>query len=340
VVTIGKNEGERFRRCLASVLERADPIVYVDSGSTDGSVELAQEKGVEVVELDLSQRFTMGRARNAGFRRLMELAPDLEWVMFVDGDAEVVQGWIDRALDVISADDTLAAVYGTRRERYPEASIYNRLADMDWKGQPGEAMYGVGDMLTRAQAVAEVGGYNEAMMAMEDPEIGVRLRQAGYRLLRLEGPMTIHDADMHRFSEWWKRTVRGGHGYAEAAHLYAKGSERHWAKQVRSNWLWGVALPLAILIPAWPSYGLSLLGLLLYPLQGWRVARGRRKAMGEPARDTRLYALFILLSKFPMAWGQALFWVNRWRGKHATLIQYKPAPSPDLAARTGKESHP
>ena len=37
IVTIGRNEGERLRRCLSSVVGRGMPVVYVDSDSTDGS---------------------------------------------------------------------------------------------------------------------------------------------------------------------------------------------------------------------------------------------------------------------------------------------------------------
>ena len=61
VVAIGRNEGERLRRCLNSVVGRGHTVVYVDSGSTDGSTELARELGADVVELDLSLPFTMAQ---------------------------------------------------------------------------------------------------------------------------------------------------------------------------------------------------------------------------------------------------------------------------------------
>ena len=56
----------RLRQCLLSV--GSATIVYVDSGSTDGSIACAQSLGVESCpELDLSIPFTAARARNAGF---------------------------------------------------------------------------------------------------------------------------------------------------------------------------------------------------------------------------------------------------------------------------------
>ena len=54
-VVIGRNEGDRLVRCLTSLKGQAAPVVYVDSGSTDGSVERARDMGAEVVSLDMSQ---------------------------------------------------------------------------------------------------------------------------------------------------------------------------------------------------------------------------------------------------------------------------------------------
>src|SRR5262245_15725439 len=86
IVTIGRNEGERLRRCLNSLVRHGLPIVYVDSNSNDGSVELARSLGVEVVELDTSRPIGASRARNEGFERLCQIHPDLRFVQFVDGD--------------------------------------------------------------------------------------------------------------------------------------------------------------------------------------------------------------------------------------------------------------
>ena len=132
IVTIGRNEGERLRRCLNSLVGHGLPVVYVDSNSTDGSVELARSMGVEVVELDLSLPFTAARARNAGFARLEQLTPGIGFVQFVDGDCEVVPGWLDRACAVLKERPDVAVVFGRRRERFPDQSIYNCLADIEW----------------------------------------------------------------------------------------------------------------------------------------------------------------------------------------------------------------
>src|SRR5690349_18087871 len=116
VVAIGRNEGERLRRCLESVNEKVAAIVYVDSGSADDSVNLAKSLGVEVVQLDLSVPFTAARSRNAGVKRLLEVKPELAFVQVVDGDCEIVEGWIDRALKAMRDDGhaNVAVICGRR----------------------------------------------------------------------------------------------------------------------------------------------------------------------------------------------------------------------------------
>ena len=63
VIAIGRNEGERLRRCLDSVVGKGFSVVYVDSNSTDGSVDFARSVGAEVVELDMSLPFSAARAQ-------------------------------------------------------------------------------------------------------------------------------------------------------------------------------------------------------------------------------------------------------------------------------------
>src|SRR5438874_4116422 len=145
VVTIGRNEGERLRVCLESALRASRHVVYVDSGSTDGSVAMAKQMGVHVVELDLTIPFTAARARNAGFEKLVEIAPDAEFVQFVDGDCEIVQGWVERAVSECSAKPQAAIVCGRRRERFVRASIYNTLCDIEWNTPVGTARACGGD---------------------------------------------------------------------------------------------------------------------------------------------------------------------------------------------------
>src|SRR5262245_49696920 len=187
-VVIGRNEGERLKSCLGSVSVAA-AVVYVDSGSTDGSAKWAQDQGIEVVELDMGIAFTAARARNAGFQHLRELAPDVLYVQFVDGDCELIEGWPEHAVSFLNSHANIGAVSGRLRERYPERSIYNWLCDREWEGPAGEVRACGGIAMMRAEALAAVGGYRDDLIAGEEPELCVRLRAAGGTVWRLDTAM-------------------------------------------------------------------------------------------------------------------------------------------------------
>jgi len=322
VVVIGRNEGERLRRCLTSLFRWSCPLVYVDSGSSDGSVELATRMGARVVELDMSVPFSAARARNVGFARLRETTPELDLVHFVDGDCEMSADWLRAAESAIRGDATVAVVCGRLRERHPQASIYNRLCDLEWDAPRGFVSSSGGIALMRAQAFADVGGFNPALIGGEEPDLCLRLRQRGHRILRISDEMGLHDANMTRFGQWWRRSMRGGYAYAEGYLLHRHESEAYFGKQTRSNLFWGLLLPTLVLglIPL--TGGWSSLLLLGYPVLGIRVFRsGRRR--GLSSENARLNAAFCVLSKFPSAYGQMRYWVRRARGKRSQLIEYK-----------------
>jgi GT2 family glycosyltransferase len=329
VVTIGRNEGDRLIRCLHSLLAQVPagvPIVYVDSGSTDGSDVAAKALGVEVIQLDLSIPFTMARGRNAGFKHLVAQHPDIDYVQFVDGDCELIAGWMERAIATLDGDEKIAAVCGRRRERFPEASIYNRLADLEWNTPVGEAMACGGDALIRVRAIQQVGGYTESLIAGEEPEMCLRMRQLGWKIQRIEADMTLHDAAMTAFGQWWKRMIRSGWATAAGTDLHGASSERYMVKESRSCWLWAVGIPLvAIALFPWTS-GLSLLLFGLYGLLAWKIYK-YRCSRGDTAKDAGIYAIFCVVGKFAEAIGQVRYWWMRWRGQQATLIEYKAPPS-------------
>ena len=231
-VVIGRNEGDRLARALRSI-GPTHLVVYVDSGSSDGSVELARRLGAHVVLLDPLVPFTAARARNAGARRLAEIQPHLCWVMFMDGDCELLPGFLEAALVSARSDAALAVVAGRRRERCPGHSVYNRLCDDEWDTPVGDAKACGGDALIRLAAFGEVGGYDDRLIAGEEPELCVRLRRACWRVLRIDADMTLHDAAMTRLAQWWKRAKRAGHAYAEGAALHGAPPERHWVRETR-----------------------------------------------------------------------------------------------------------
>ena len=317
-IVIGRNEGARLTACLASLAGRVRRIVYVDSGSADGSPAAAAAAGAAVVTLDPGQPFTAARARNAGLAAAMAADDPPAYVQFVDGDCIVDPGWIAFAAAFLDARPEAAVVCGRRRERFPEASVYNRVIDREWDTPVGEARACGGDALMRAAAVTAAGGYRADLIAGEEPELCLRLRRAGWTVWRLDHPMTLHDAAILRFGQWWRRTRRAGHAFAEGAALHGAGPERHWVAETRRAVLWGAALPLAALAAAAVVHPAGLALMLAWPAQAARLAR--RWGGGRGAWEA---AVLTVIGKPAEAQGAIGFWLGRLGGRRRGLIEYR-----------------
>jgi len=323
VVIIGRNEGTRLARCLDAA-GGAGGLVYVDSGSTDGSCALAAARGASVVALDLALPFTAARARNAGFERALALWPEARLVQFLDGDCELQAGWLEDGARALEAGDRVAVVCGGVRERERERTIYNRLCDLEWQGPPGPARSCGGNAMMRVDAFRQAGGFTAGLIAGEEPELCLRLRRLGWGVLRLPRGMVLHDADMTRFAQWWRRALRAGWAYAEGAALHGAAPERHWVRERRSILAWGLALPAVALLLAWPTRGWSLLLLAGWPALAVRIARRARRDGAAP-RDARLLAGFTVLAKLPQAVGVLQFLAARALGRRRRLVDWRAA---------------
>jgi GT2 family glycosyltransferase len=295
VVAIGRNEGERLRRCLGSIDLVGAPVVYVDSASTDGSSELARGLGAVVVDLDMTRPFTAARARNAGLTALTDRHPALDYVQFVDGDCEFEPGWIAAAMQFLDSRPDVVVVCGRRRERYPEASFYNRLCDAEWNTPVGEARACGGDALIRRAPLVTAGGYTPTLAAGEEPELCLRLRAQGWRVWRLDAAMTIHDAAMHRFRQWWLRAVRGGLGYAQAWRL-TRGPDPLYRRETLRALSWTLGVSAAALAAALAiDVRLIVLAPIVWALQFLRLAyrygpaRGALLLVGKAAETVGIF---------------------------------------------------
>jgi GT2 family glycosyltransferase len=334
VVIIGRNEGERLKACLRSVAGRPCRLVYVDSGSTDGSVAAAQAAGAEVVQLP--PPFTAARARNRGLAKLLEVNPNIEYVQFIDGDVELSPDWLDVARETLRSRPGAAAVCGRLRERHPEHSVYNQLCDLEWDRPAGEVTACGGIAMMRVKALRRIGGFRDALIAGEEPELCLRLRREGWRIVRLDAPMGWHDAEMQHFEQWWRRSARSGHAYAQGAWLHGRSADRYCVRQLGSIVAWAAGLPLAALVAAPFTKGASLLLLGIYPVQWVRIYVKERRR-GRSSANARLIATFTPLGKFAQLHGAARFALDTVRGRASGLIEYKgipaePGPSPIGAA--------
>jgi GT2 family glycosyltransferase len=318
VIAIGRNEGKRLIDCLTSVRSATANIVYVDSGSTDGSVAAAQEIGACVVKLDLTRPFTAARARNEGFATLNTLSPNISYVQFIDGDCTLAQLWIDKALAFMEQRADVAIVCGRRRERDPTASIYNRILDDEWNTPIGEATACGGDALVRVEAFEKVGGFRPWLMAGEEPELCVRLREDGWKIWRLNEEMTQHDAAMHTFTQWWVRSVRSGYGFAEVSRLHRASSHVTWEREIARAAFWAGVLPLVIVAGAL-IHPFALWLTLAYPLHIVRLAIRR----GATSSESWWYAILSVPAKFAQLQGILKFYWRSWRQQTTQLIEYK-----------------
>lgn len=315
IVAIGRNEGERLVRCLASLQATGCAIVYVDSGSTDGSPAAAAACGAEVVALDMARPFTAARARAEGVARLEAIAPALAAVFFIDGDCELEAGFLPVATRFLAHNPAYAVACGRRRERFPDASPYNRLIDREWATPVGEAEACGGDALYRLAAYRAVGGFDAGMLAGEEPELCARLRAAGWRIMRLDEAMTVHDAAMHRFGQWWSRATRSGMGYVQAWRQTSGGGRRGlYGRQIARAFAWAGLLPLLALGLA---VAVSPWWLLLWP--GLAMAQFARVAL----RDGAPAASLAVAGKYAELRGVLRYLGEAGRGTTRDAVTYK-----------------
>jgi glycosyltransferase involved in cell wall biosynthesis len=320
-VVIGRNEGERLVRCLKSLQTSISTIVYVDSGSSDNSLEIAKTLSVEAIALDLSVPFTAARARNTGASHLVKNNPELDCIQFIDGDCELQPNWINKAVAFLENNPQYAAVCGRRRERYPDKSIYNQLCDIEWNTSIGDTDSCGGDVLIKAVSFKLAGGFNSGLIAGEEPEMCFRLRQLNWKIQRLDEEMTLHDAAMYRFSQWWNRAKRAGYAYGATCYLHRNDPGQFRVKEVKSILFWALLIPITIIFLSFYKIGFcGLIGLYLF-----QIIRVAKKTYGKTGKDAKsiYYSVSVVFAKFPQLLGILKLAFNKLFNAKERLIEYK-----------------
>lgn len=317
-VIIGRNEGHRLVSCLESIADYAHRSVYVDSGSEDDSIAEAQSRGFDVISLDMNIPFTAARARNMGWKHLVETHADLDFIHFIDGDCTLDPNWLPKALIKLTESAQTGLVCGQRKEIFPKASIYNTLCDIEWNTPVGESLYCGGDVLVRRKVLEDVSGYRDDVIAGEEPEMCVRARARGWLIFRLDAVMTHHDACIKHFSQWWKRMKRSGFAFALGSSIHGRTPERMWVSETRRALVWGLSIPIAILsLGIFQYFYAAMLLALIYPLQWIRLA------ISSQNDHSKAWAFFILIGKFAEALGVIKFYINKLLSKTNKIIEYK-----------------
>ena len=328
IVAIGRNEGDRFRACLAS-LPDGIPAVYVDSGSTDNSVANAEEAGVCVVHLPADQGFTAARARNAGWRALLAQHPGLRFIQFLDGDCTLDRAWLHHALTEIEREEKTAVVFGRLKERFPERSIYNAMCNREWDVEIGKVRACGGNAFIRTDALIQTQGYNDQLIAGEEPDLCLRMRFLGWSIIRIPGEMGLHDASILKFSSWWKRTKRSGHAYAEHVFIHRRQADPDWIRSLFSMLFWAFFLPASFAVGLvftashhrlWSAIPIFI--VLLFIAQLYRLWV-RAKSKGLPSKEALGEAVLLLIGKFAHSAGAVKFLAGYFRGRKSAIIEYK-----------------
>lgn len=337
IVVIGRNEGNRLRRCLMSVIRHTAAVVYVDSASTDDSVSLARSLGVEVVELDMSLPFCAARARNEGFQALISRFPQVSFVQFVDGDCELFPDWLSLARDALLGRTALAAVAGRIRERFPTASIYNRLAEFEWNIQGYGDISSVGGIfMIRRAAFEAAGGFDPTIPAGEEPELCHRLRFAGWVISRMNVDMAWHDLAMLHFRQWYKRQLRGGYGGLD---VFWRFGLSDFGRNILRSSFWSL-WPFLVLGAGWAvnktagseaGLGVASIVLSLWPVQFLRIVL-KTLRQRHSVSVAFLYAFYTMLSYWPQMDGHLRYMWDRVNRRRAALREYK-STSRDLVSR-------
>jgi glycosyltransferase involved in cell wall biosynthesis len=325
VVVIGRNEGERLRRCLASLdgMNRqnfAVEVIYVDSGSTDGSVSMAQGAGAQTISL-VPERPSAALGRNAGWR-----AAQGSFILFLDGDTILHPDFVAKALPSF-AEPTTAVVWGHRREIHPDQSLYNRVLDLDWIYQPGWSAFCGGDALFRRDVLVQTDGFDATLIAGEEPELCRRILGLGYKILHIDQAMTGHDLAIFKWSQYWKRATRAGHAFAEVSDRFRATENPFWSDASQGNQRRALML-MAISLTGFAAsvYLKTIFPLILScAILSTLFLRSAWKARwkSDDKFSVLLYGVHSHLQQIPIFVGQLHYRWNKRKGKRTALLDYK-----------------
>lgn len=302
VVIIGINVASYIADCIRSVHLADYPqerisVIYVDGGSMDDSIGIAKSfDQVTVVELD-DPHPTPGRGRNAGWKAL-----STPYIQFMDADTIVHPDWFKRSIDRIEGQ--CVAVCGHRRERYPQKNIFHVLTEMEWHYEMGPCRYFGGEVLLKRTVLEETGGFDENLVAGEDPELSYRIRQNGWEIQRLDLPMTRHDINMRHLRQYIKRAYRSGYAYAEIGLRFMRNTEKMWLKElirVTAKAMLPILLISGGVMVGWAGTGLFL-GLIVLFRPMFSLPRLKR-TYGQTWTHTLTYAVHSACVVFPQFFG-------------------------------------
>jgi glycosyltransferase involved in cell wall biosynthesis len=197
VVVPAFNAAAYLRQCLEAIFASKAPAyecILVDDGSTDDSASVAQQFGARVVHVN-DGPMGPAHARNQGAKIARGTI-----LFFVDADIVLAPGALKRVSDTFRDHPNRVAVFGSYDARPAAPGVISQYRNLlhhfvHQNGNTDASTFWAGCGAIRRSVFEEVGGFDEkqfARPAIEDIELGYRLRSAGHRILLDKGLQGTH----------------------------------------------------------------------------------------------------------------------------------------------------
>jgi len=230
VVLISKNQAWNMSRLIESVLEETSwigskEILLVDSASTDETIKVAKKHSIKIIHLLPNQHLAPAVGRYIG-----EKHSNSKFILFLDGDMELFPGWLKKGCEFLKNRPEVAVVTGKRidlptTEKHKNDSVINS----DTHGDATEISYSGGAAMYRRSVLNDVGTFNPYLFSDEEPDLCIRIRNAGYKILQLQLPIVYHYTDpvdsLISKTKRWKRNLYLGAGQNLRYHF---GTKNFW----------------------------------------------------------------------------------------------------------------
>lgn len=321
VVVVGTDPGDTPEAAIRSAGE-GRPVVFVAPSDSSQAAAIARRAGAAVVELDGLSTATGGRARNAGYRQLKTLAPDLGFVQFIPAGSALHPDWLTSAAHFMARRPEVSVIEGATKERYPRPSKFAAFGSGE-AFLAGEAQASGPMMLVRVEGFEAAGGFRNDLKTGETEDLCLRLRRRGRHIWRLDAPMAVREIQPSNISGWWSSAVRRGFGFAYSAALHGRAPERFRAPETARAVIWGGLYPAFVFGAAAAAAGAAyLLDRFLNPLMiaalivalgcsvyatRWFWAAARR---GFWRFSSWNYGLYATLRFIPEFFGVLRFWLS------------------------------